>query len=110
MKVELIMINLTRHCQNAQKHGDHSHPGGHDATPAADALLIMIATTTMIKMELTTATMTEYQQPPHHHDKHPHRMSQGHIAPPLPPNMNQNYGSTTPISANKSDTTCFILS
>jgi len=25
---------LAHHCQNAQKHGDHFHPGAHDKTPA----------------------------------------------------------------------------
>jgi len=61
--------------------------------------LIMKATTTMMKMEMMTATITEMtvttnrenaNNPPHHHDKHPPRTSQGHIAPPLPPNTNQN--------------------
>jgi hypothetical protein len=32
------------------------------------------------------------------------------MAPPLPPNMNQNDGSTTPSFANKSDAASFILS
>ena len=47
--------------------------------------------------------------PLHHHDEHPPRTSQGHIAPPssLPPNMNQNNGSTTPISVNRTQHVSF---
>ena len=108
---------LAHHCQNAQKHGDHSHPGAHDETPAADALLIMIVTTTVMKMEMMTATMTETTQierkpttPPITTTNTPPHTSQGHMAPPLPPNMNQNDGSTTPSFANKSDAASFILS
>ena len=52
----------------------------------------------------------ERQQPPLTMTNPPPRTSQGHIAPPLPPDTNQNDGSTTPIFVNKSDAACFILS
>jgi hypothetical protein len=52
----------------------------------------------------------ERQQTPPITTKNPPRMSQGPTAPLLPPNMNQNDGSMTPIFANKSDAACSILS
>jgi len=81
------LLNPSRQYQSAQKHGDHSHPGAHDATPATDALLITKATMTMMMMERTTTTIPEMtvttsrentNNPPHHHDKHPPRTSPGH--------------------------------
>jgi hypothetical protein len=45
----------------------------------------------------------ERQQTPPSPQRTPPRMSQGPTAPLLPPNMNQNDGSMTPIFANKSD-------
>ena len=76
----------------AQKHGDHSHPGAHDETPATNTLLITKATTTMMKMEMTTATITEMTEttnrentnnPPHHHDEHPPPTRAKVTSPPL---------------------------
>jgi hypothetical protein len=101
------------HYQNVQQPGDPSHPGMRARPPTTtNALSITTKTMTTTKTTMTTETTnrTDATNPPQHHDKHPTHASRQQAAPNLPPNMNPNNGSTTPIFAHKPDIACFIHS